>query len=411
MRLLEALLLVLVACTAAAQPAAELPAAVTLDDLLRIVATSPRVAASEREADAARADRITAGALPNPSVSLGRSRPSGGDRTLFDANSQQQATVELPIPVFGQREARVRAAERQVGRAESAIRLTQSDIRRQAALGFARLLTAQEQLEARRAALAEVERIRTLVSGRMESGMASRYDVARVDVELALAALGAQRAEADVNEQSTGLAALAAAGNWRPRAVGSLQSLQAGLAVDPGVDTVLTRNPASRVARDETAVAEARIDVANRERFPVPSISLGRSWTSGPFGAANFIGLSSEIPLLNDRRALEDKARADAAVARERERATNATLRAEYQRQRESLRMRRAALERFEKNVFQGQAAFREMAESAYRLGRGTLFELLDARRTQAEATNARLELMAAIVEAQVELRALVGDL
>ncbi len=411
MKLLEALLLALVASSAAAQTAAELPAALTLDELLRIVATSPRIVASEREADAARAERITAGALPNPSVSLGRSRPSGGERTLFSGDSQQQATVELPIPVFGQREARVRAAEGQVGRAESAIRLTQNETRRQAALGFVRLLAAQEQLGARRAALAEVQRIRTLVSGRMESGMASRYDLARVDVELALAALGAQRAEVDVGEQSAGLAALAAAANWRPRAVGSLQGLQDGSAMDPGIDTVLTRNPASRVARDETAVAEARIEVAHRERFPVPSISLGRSWTSGPFGAANFIGLSSEIPILDDRRALEDKARADAAVARERERATTATVRAEYQRQRDSLLTRRAALERFEKNAFRGQAEFREMAESAYRLGRGTLFELLDARRTQVEAAGARLELMAAIVEAQLELRALAGDL
>jgi outer membrane protein TolC len=51
------------------------------------------------------------------------------------------------------------------------------------------------------------------------------------------------------------------------------------------------------------------------------------------------------------------------------------------------------------------------MAESAYRLGRGTLFELLDARRTRLEAAVARLELLGAIVEAEIELRALTGRL
>ena len=51
------------------------------------------------------------------------------------------------------------------------------------------------------------------------------------------------------------------------------------------------------------------------------------------------------------------------------------------------------------------------MAEAAYRLGRGSLFELLDARRTQLDAATARLELIGAIVEAQLELRALAGDL
>ena len=411
MKRLEALALALAACSAAAQPVAELPATVTLEEVLGIVARSPRIAASERDADAARAERTAAGAFLNPSVSVGRLRPAGGDRTVFDANSLQQATVELPIPIFGQREARVRAAERQVGRADSMIRMTQSEIRRQAALEFVRLLTAQEQLEARRAAAAEVERIRGLVSGRLASGMASRYDLARADAELALAGLATQRAEIEVGEHAAALAALADAPNWRPRAAGALQSLRGGTNVDAGVDAVLSKNPVSLVARQETSVAEARIEVAQRERLPVPSIALGRTWTSGPFGAANFIGLSSEIPILDDRRALEDKARAEADAARERERATNATLRAEYQRHRDSLRVRRAALARFESAVAERQAPILEMAESAYRLGRGGLFELLDARRTQVDAATARLELIGAIVEAEIELRALAGEL
>ena len=390
--------------------AAELPASVTLDEVLRIVARNPRVAASERDADAARAERISAGALPNPSVSVGRSRPAGGDRTVFDANSQQQATVELPIPIFGQRGARMQAAERQVGRAESQTRLTASDTRRQAALEFVRLLTTQEQLEARRAALAGVERVRRLVSGRLESGMASRYDMARADAEAALAGMGIQRAEADAVEHAAALAGLADAAGWRPRAAGSLQALQLHFD-EPDVESALAGNPASRVARDETSVAEARVDVARRERFPVPSIALGRTWTSGPFGAANFIGLSSEIPIFDGKSALEDKARAEAAAARERERATRAGVRAEYQRQRDTLQVRRAAFERYQKDVFERQGEFLEMAETAYRLGRGTLFELLDARRTQLEAAAARLELMGAIIEAQIELRALAGDL
>jgi outer membrane protein TolC len=83
----------------------------------------------------------------------------------------------------------------------------------------------------------------------------------------------------------------------------------------------------------------------------------------------------------------------------------------EYQRQRDTLQVRRAALEWFQKGAFERQAQFLEMAETAYRLGRGTLFELLDARRTQLEAAAAQLELIGAVIEAQVELRALSGNL
>ena len=84
---------------------AQLPERVTLDEALRIVSEGPRVVASQRDADAARADRDAAGAFANPNLSIGRARPSGGERTIFDANSQDQASLELPVPIFGQRAA------------------------------------------------------------------------------------------------------------------------------------------------------------------------------------------------------------------------------------------------------------------------------------------------------------------
>jgi cobalt-zinc-cadmium efflux system outer membrane protein len=386
----------------------QLPQTVTLDQVLRIVEKSPRVAVSEREADIARAERAQAGALANPTLSLGRSNPSGGERTVFDANSQQQATVELPVPIFGQRGARVRAADLEIDRAQSQLRLTLSETKRLAGLEFIRLATAQESLNARRTALADVERIRGLVAGRQASGMASRYDLARADAERALADLGLQKARNELNEHSAALAALVDAPGWRPQPATGPEQVVAQLG---DAETDFAANPALRVARDETAAAAARIEVARRERYPVPALQLGRTWTSGPFGAANFFGVTSEIPILDTRRGLEDKAIAEHGAARERERATTSTVRSEYEKQREALRVRKDALARFERDVFERQASFLEMAETAYRLGRGTLFELLDARRTQLEATLARAELIGAIAETQLELRALSGSL
>lgn len=406
MRLLSALFLML------GTPAwAQVPQAVTLDDVLRIVAQSPRVAASEREADMARAERAAAGALPNPSVSLGRSTQSSGERTIFDASSQQQASVDIPVPIFGQRGARVRAADLGVARAESQVRLTLAETRRLAALEFVRLLAAAEQLAARRDALVNVERIRGLVAGRAESGMASRYDLARADAELALARLGGEKSAAEVGEHAAALAGLVDAPGWRPQPLGSLSGLMAQLAGSGIPETSLVAsNPALAVAHAESEAAQARVEQAYRERYPVPSLSLGRTWTSGPFGATNFVGVTSEIPILDTRRAQEDRARAEAGATRERERGTLAALRAELDKQQAVLAGRREALQRFDASAAR-PGAFLEMAESAYRLGRGSLFELLDARRTQLDATLARLELVSLIVEAELELRALSGKL
>jgi outer membrane protein, heavy metal efflux system len=393
---------------ACASAAAQLPDTVGFADVMRLIESSPRVAVSQREADMARAERAAAGAFANPSLSLGRSTPSGGERTIFDGSAQQQATLELPVPIFGQRGARVRAADLQVGRAESQVRQTLVETKRLAGLEFVRLLAAQETLSARRGALADVERIRALVAGRAQSGMASRYDLARVDAERALASLNAERALNEMNEHAAALAGLVDAPGWRAQPRGTLAELHAALG---DAESDLAGNPALRVARDETAAAQARIELARRERFPVPALQLGRTWTTGPFGAANFVGVTSEIPILDTRRAQEDRAIAEHAAARERERVLSAALGAEYRKQREALAARRAALARFEREVFERQSAFLEMAESAYRLGRGTLFELLDARRTQIEATLARVELLGATVEAQLELRALTGSI
>lgn len=403
MRRLSAVLLV-----SAGAALAEPPATVTLEDVLRIVEKSPRVAVSEREADMARAERAAAGALPNPTLSLGRSNPSGGERTIFDASAQQQATVELPVPIFGQRGARVRAADLQLARAQSQLRLTVTETKRLAGLEFARLVGAQERLAARSAALGEVERIRGLVAGREQSGMASRYDLARAEAELALARVAIERAQSELAEHASALAALADSPGWRPQARGSLAELAAALGEGA---SEIAGSPALRVARDETAAAAARVELARRERLPVPALQLGRTWTTGPFGAANFVGVASEIPILDTRRAQQDRAIAEHGAALERERVLSASLRAEFDRQREALASRRATLARFEREVFERRSAFVEMAQSAYRLGRGTLFELLDARRTDLDATLARLELLGAIVETELELRALTGDL
>jgi len=138
---------------------AQMPETVTLEEVLRIVEQSPRISVSLREADIARAERAAAGALPNPSVTVGRFTPSGGERTIFDASSQQSASVELPVPIFGQRGARIRAADLALGRAQSQVRLTVAETRRLAALAFGRLLTAGEQLAARRIGRVSMEAV------------------------------------------------------------------------------------------------------------------------------------------------------------------------------------------------------------------------------------------------------------
>ena len=93
------------------------PAADVMDlaEVLRIARDlSPRLALERQNISGAEANRITAGAYPNPTVSYGRFRPQGGQPTLFEGSRQEQATVDVPLLIAGQRTARVEKAEREI---------------------------------------------------------------------------------------------------------------------------------------------------------------------------------------------------------------------------------------------------------------------------------------------------------
>ena len=71
----------------------------------------------------------------------------------------------------------------------------------------------------------------------------------------------------------------------------------------------------------------------------------------------------------------------------------------------------RAALERFERRVDVRSPALRQMAEDAYRLGRGTVLELIDAARTRVDARVTGIDLRAFTVQQELRILALTGRL
>lgn len=406
------LALAAIAPCAFSQDGAALPAALTLPALLDLVAErSPRLAIERAGVDAAEADRVTAGALPNPTLSYGRSRPAGGANTVFEGSRQQQAGLDLPLLVAGQRGARLEAAEQGVLGARARAGLARSDLALRAAELFAGLQAAQERAEALATAHGEIERAAALVAGRLESGMASRYDLARVEIEVAGMAARLADARADAAEKAAGIATLLGAPGWRPRAEGALvpAGMQADLERLRGA--LAAANPQIVLARREEDAARAAVRRAELERWPVPVLSVGRTWTSEPFGAANFIGLSTEVPVFDSRQGPLARAQAELRGAERRREAIEAEAGVELQRLVEALRERREALQRFERQVDLRSPALRRMAEDAYRLGRSSVLELIDAARTRADAQVTAIDLRALAVQQELRILALTGAL
>jgi cobalt-zinc-cadmium efflux system outer membrane protein len=260
-------------------------------------------------------------------------------------------------------------------------------------------------------AFSEIERAAALISGRLDSGMASRYDLARVEIEVAGIAVRLADARGDVAEKTAGLATLVGAPAWRPRAEGPLAP--AGLQADPAAwrASLATGNRVLIAARREEDIARAAVRRAELERWPVPVLSLGRTWTNDPFGSANFIGLSTEVPIFDSRRGQLSKAQADLRAAERRREATEAEAGVELARLVDALGERRSALERFERKVDVRSPALRQMAEDAYRLGRSTVLELIDAARTRVDARVTAVDLRLGVVQQELRIQALTGSL
>jgi cobalt-zinc-cadmium efflux system outer membrane protein len=402
------------AAGALAQPAPP-PREVDLQSLLALVReTSPRIALAEQAVAAAHADRIAAGAYPNPVVGYGRMRPGSGSRTVLDADRQDDIEIELPLLLPGQRSARIGAADAGIEAARAEAMANGSMLVVEAGEAFVALLAAQERSAILAAAAVELDRLRGIVAGRQRSGHASRYDLARLDVELGSWRTRSREANADIADASGRLAALAGLPDWRPQALGPLEPLADDTTASPQVRADIQddiEHPAVLAARRQEQAAAAAVAAARTQRWPEVSVNLGRSRTSGPHGSANYIGLSVEVPLFDTRRGALERARAEARAATLRSALTRTETLLALERHAQLAGHRRAALASFDESAGDQLPALRRMAQDAYTYGRGSIVELIDAVRADFELRLARVDLVAALVEAQLRLQAAQGRL
>lgn len=385
------------------------PAGTTWTDVLRLAReATPRIALERDSVALAAADRRTAAQLPNPSLTLGREKPTGGSATLFDGDRLDTVGFEVPLHAPGLRGARVRAADQTLIAVRNHASAHVNTLVGDAGAAFIDLLLRQREVDVLGTAQQELQRLRDVVAARQQTGVSSQYDLLRLDVEIASWNDRLHEAQTSVVERQAQLATLLGFTDWRPIALGDLRSLAEQLRPDDGVFDIAT-HPALIAAAAEQASAESRVHVAERERLPELSLDVDRNRTTAPFGESRHIGVSVEVPIMNRRQGALDHARAEAdAAAHERE-LTAAELDTDLKRSANVATQREHVLEEFDQNVARHLQDLRDMAEVAYRVGNTPMVELLDAARTRYEAqlTEARLE--AELANARLDVAAARG--
>lgn len=399
------LLMILLALAAGPSHAATLPPAVDLRTVLQFARDASMPVAVERAGvDAARAERASATALPNPTMGYVRHRQPGR-LTNFDSDRANDWSLEQPLLLGGQLGARGKAASRAVDAASARVALTQHALASQVATAYVGLLLAQERVTLLREGLDDLMRLGGVVAGRRASGLASEYEVARVEVEEASWRARVADAEAALVEEQGALASTLGVPDWHPVALEAVQPLKAS-----GSDGVAA-HPEVMLAQSEADLARAQVDLARRERMPAVSVNVNRFWTSQPYGATTSIGFAVELPLFDRRQGALDKAKAEAAGASLQRELAQARAATEVASQVRLVEGRSRALDAFERSAGARLPQLRQMAEDAYRFGRTPVSELLDATRSSAELAIARAELVAGLMEAQLKLEAARGEL
>jgi cobalt-zinc-cadmium efflux system outer membrane protein len=364
----------------------------------RAIAANPELAALSAELRAADASTRQAGRRANPEVEL-----SIENAGAEEAGTETTLAVGQLVELGGDRHARVDAATA----ARDILALEQEargrDLEARVRTAFASLVAAQRQLTITRDNMASAEAAFGAIRDRVAAGKVSPIEETRAGVTVSMERIELARAEADVQRARIELASI-----WGGDAVDleAIDEREPG-AVDTGSTTV-DAHPEIRRAQAVVAQREAEARLERARGVPDLRASAGiRTYESGD-GPAAVAGIALPLPLDRNRDAIA------AALARvEAARSEVEAARLRLSRDLGDAQLRRAAaqqsVDRFRAEILPAAESVHEAITEGYRLGKFGYLEVLDARRTLAQA---RLQLVAAqrdLEIARVEVERLTG--
>jgi cobalt-zinc-cadmium efflux system outer membrane protein len=385
--------------------AAELPETVTMQQLLDITRErSPRYAALQQRIEAAGAEIVEAGILPNPRLSYGRYDLLSRTNTMYDGNVQQQVILEVPVLIAGQRGARLEAAEKKADAAAADIAADFVGLIYDEWALFVKQLANRQRIAVLDETARYIEHLSGIVSGRLQAGSASRYDLLRIDIEAKNVEARRETLRNDLAASAAELGILLGLPDWRPEAQGELSSLNVPTDLDTLWADAEATHPDIEAARRGEVAAEAELAKAKRERWPTPTFQVGTVFTDSPYGNTSFAGVAVDLPIFDRGQGAVARANAAKHAAMLQRDLTVLRARGMLERAVELLARRRETRANFERSVIAKLPDLKDMGESSYRLGKGSLLELLDASRSRTETRLTRLDLMQAEIEAELDV-------
>ncbi|MEC4749556.1 TolC family protein [Methylomicrobium sp. Wu6] len=392
-------------CRVMAGDAQSLPETVTMQQLLDITrAKSPRYAALQQRIEAADAGVVAAGVLPNPRLSYGRFDLVSRRNTMYDGNVQQQVIVEVPVLIAGQRGKRIEAAEKKADATAAEIAADSVGLIYEEWLLFVKQLADRQRIAVLDETAQYIEHLSGIVSGRLQAGSASQYDLLRIEIEAKSVETRRETFRNNLSATASDLGVLLGLSGWKPQAQGDLISLNVPTDLDKLWADAEKIHPDIEATRRGEIAANADLARAKRERWPTPSVQVGTVFTDAPYGNTSFAGVAVDLPIFDRGQGTIARANAEKHAAILQYNLAVARTHGELERAVELLIRRRETRSNFERNVIAKLPDLKNMGEASYRLGKGSLLELLDASRSRTETLLTKFDLMQSEIEAELDV-------
>ncbi len=387
------------------------PAPSSLDSSTAIrwfLGRSPQIKAIRTSVAIAETRRAEASIRPNPELAYDIESLPGTPGAL----AARQETIKLVHPILwpGKIDARRAEANREVASAKADVLAREFEL----VIDFQRLffetLTHQYGVKARQEGLNRLEEVLTKLRARHDEGLASSYDLSRLEAERGQidAGLGLARIALEKNrfllKGRLGLKSSATlpplSGDLEPRA-----------AEEPEPGDV-QKHPRVRILDRRIELAQSSLNRAERDGKPDLSLFGGKlDFEQGPTQNGFVAGIVVELPIHDQNQGEKASARAQQASLEMQRKALLKELETDLEAAKAAYEQRRDQLEAQRRTFLKRPAALLVTITASFTEGSHGLLELLDAYRLSRQSRLSYIDHASAVRKAWLDLQAATGHL
>lgn len=341
---------------------------------------NPMMNGAEAVLEQSQSQRVTAGAYLNPTISGSAGRGSIRDPSTGVSVTERTITVEQPLEWLGKRAARQRAADAGVAGALAGMDETKVLVMTEVKGAFFQLLLAQQDARLARENLKTVEDLVKLVSARVGTREAPKFELVKATVELQKTRKDLARADNALLVARAKLNTVTGKALGESFAIqGEFETARSALDLRVLMEQALDRHPALR--RQQKAVEQAEFTIEQERASRMPNVAVIGQYHREAGDESITAGLSVPLPLWYRRQgeigtAMGAHRRAQAERARVQQELEQ-TITQHFQ----EVRTAQEQMQVFEQGLlYQAKEAF-DIAQFSFRHGVASLLEVIDAQR------------------------------